>query len=118
METRIKGVFRGGEPSGTSLKGEIEASYADLVALLGEPQYKVDRRNPQSDGKCSTEWNLTCDGRVFTLYDYKKTSLYDPDLPSPAEFRALPSYSWHIGARDGVEPFLNLLESALAGLKK
>ena len=80
---------------GTSLAGYITCSYARLVELFGEPI--------ESDGyKVSGEWIFTdtVTGDVFTVYDYKETSLYDDNYPTVAEFRAQPSYEWHIGAKD------------------
>lgn len=92
--TKIPGVYRDADirPNGW-LCGEITAPYSKLVELLGEP-------NVESDGyKVSTEWSLVLeDGTDFRLYDYKETSLYDEGLPTVDEFRALPAYSWHIGA--------------------
>lgn len=86
---------------GTSLQGEIELNCQKLIALFGVPN--------ESDGcKVSTEWVFESEtGEVFTLYDYKETNLYDDGLPTVEEFRALPSYSWHIGAlrSDDVESF-------------
>lgn len=115
---RSRAITRGGDSNGTSLRGEITASYKRLVELLGEPQYKLNAKDGRKggDGKVSTEWELTCDGRTFTLYDYKETTLYngsDSGAPTPEEFREMPTYSWHIGGRGGIEPFLNLLETAL-----
>lgn len=101
----------GGDLSGTSLQHYVEASYKDLVALLGEPS--------DSDGyKVSTEWNLTHEesGEPIALYDYKETHLYDPDLPSVEKFRALDSYEWHIGARSKqvARNFAAALEEAIS----
>lgn len=84
----------GGEATGTCLQGYVTASYADLLAVLGEPA-------AESDGyKVSTEWTVThiATNSCVTLYDYKETSLYDEDLPSVELFRASPSHDWHIGA--------------------
>lgn len=78
---------------GTCLYGYLNASYKILVELFGAPstsdQYKV-----------STEWILEDQkGNVFTIYDYKETNLYDENNPSVEEFRALPTYEWHVGGR-------------------
>ncbi len=76
----------------TALGGYITASYAELERLLGPP-------NAASDGyKVSTEWTLSFNGAIYTLYDYKETNFYDDDLPSVDEFRALPNYDWHVGS--------------------
>ena len=60
------------------------------------------------DGKVSTEWVLSFKGQVFTLYDYRGSS-------SVEEFRALPSYDWHIGGNDlaPVAAFKTAVEKAL-----
>jgi hypothetical protein len=87
--------------SGTSLQGHFTASYKELEAAFGKPQY-TGKRSPDSDGKVSTEWYFTesVAGAVATLYDYKETSLYGSGLPSVTAFRARPEHDWHIGARD------------------
>lgn len=82
-------------PEGTSLRGEFSAAFSLLQARFGDPI-------PEADGyKVSTEWIFTEEktGEVVTLYDYKETALYDEGLPTVEEFRALPSYDWHVGAR-------------------
>jgi hypothetical protein len=79
--------------NGTHLCGEITTSYDRLVELFGKPK--------EADGyKVSGEWTFhdSETSETFALYDWKETCLYDPDYPSVAEFRALPSYDWHIGA--------------------
>lgn len=81
------------------LVGEITCSYAQLVAKFGEP-------NGGSDGyKVSTAWVLkdTNNGQVFSIYDYKETSMYSQENPSVEKFRALPEYGWHIGAQSKVD---------------
>jgi len=80
--------------NGTCLQGEFSMYYADLVKLLGEPG--------EGDGyKVAFEWRLIGPGGIIaTIYDYKDTSLYDDDLPAPAQIRSgeycLP-IEWHIG---------------------
>lgn len=76
-----------------SLVGYITCSYADLVKTFGEP-------NGGTDGyKVSTEWIVrdTELGHTLCIYEYKETSLYNSSNPTVEEFRALPSYQWHIG---------------------
>lgn len=86
----------GGEANGTHLRGEIECSYADLVAVFGEP-------NREGDGyKVDAEWTLTfsrLDGlttSVATIYNYKdgKNYLGDEGLP------VSDITDWHIGGKD------------------
>ncbi len=116
METKIEGVTLGVIPgtadTGGCLKGEIEASFTDLVALLGPP-------NTSGDGhKVSTEWTVTHAGRVWRLYDYKETSTYSDDLPSVEEFRALPTYAWHVGGNGDASAFTEVVGRAIAKLHR
>lgn len=71
--------------NGTHKVGEICIRFLDLVTLFGMPE--------ESDGyKVSGEWRFVADdGRIFTIYDWKETSLYDSDLPSVEEFRENPN---------------------------
>lgn len=82
--------------SGTSLQAYIEAPYARLEQLFGKPT--------ESDfDKVSGKWIFTDTGTgesVVTLYDYKSTELYNSNYPTVEEFRALPSYEWHVGAKN------------------
>jgi len=102
LKGRKDAIFKPTNPrkaNGTSLSGEIETSYKNLVKLFGKP-------NGGSDNyKVSSEWVLEDDlGNVATIYDYKATNLYDDGNPSVAQFRKLPSFSWHIGTSKGWEP--------------
>lgn len=69
--------------NGTSYKSSIQLVYSDIVRAFGEPvefdEYKV-----------SGQWTFhdPSTGAVFTLYDWKSTSLYSSDLPSVTEFRS------------------------------
>jgi len=40
-------------------------------------------------------------GNIATIYDWKETELYGEGGISVKEFRKLPSYSWHIGTKNG-----------------
>ena len=70
--------------NGTHKIGEIHIRFLDLVTMFGMPE--------ESDGyKVSGEWRFTSDsGKVFTIYDWKRTHLYDSSLPSVEEFREYP----------------------------
>lgn len=67
-----------------SLKAYLVAAPADLRKVLGAPQ--------ECDGyKVSGEYVLDLQGETgrairIGLYDWKCTSLYDPDYPSPVRF--------------------------------
>jgi len=78
------------ETVGTSLMGYIDASYAELVEVLGEPtegdDYKVD-----------ANWHiLNMDtGESATIYNYKDGKNYNGRNGTPkTEIR-----DWHIGGR-------------------
>ena len=84
--------------NGTHLQGYVLARYSDLVKIFGEPQ--------EADGyKVSSEWEIEfADGTVASIYDYKETSLYDRDYPSPKNFRIAADkgkgFEWHIGGHN------------------
>lgn len=67
--------------TGTSLVHHIKASYLELFELFGEPQ--------ECDGeKISGRWLFEdSHGNIFTVYDWKKTSLYLDKGPSVEKFR-------------------------------
>jgi hypothetical protein len=104
-----------GVADGTSRMGEIELVYSDIVLAFGEPE--------ESDGyKVSGEWTFINDetGEVFTLYDWKSTSLYDSDGPSVEAFRACPSpQQFNIGGnhKGSVEEFKQLLRAQIEWVK-
>jgi len=88
-----------------SLVGEFRCSYRSLLKAFGKP-------NGDSDGyKVSTEWIVkdTMTGRVFRIYDWKATKLYDSSLPSVSDFRARESAEWHVGSEGHVPDIKALL---------
>lgn len=94
------------------LVGEFTASYASLVRLFGEP-------NSEGDGhKVSTEWRIKDKetGQLFSLYDWKATSLYGDTCSTVEAFRALPSYAWHIGGTTDPTAFTEWLQGSIAHL--
>ena len=72
------------DATGTSLKGHVQTTLAELTEVFGEPTYD----EPSGDGKVNTEWVLTIDDVLVTIYDWKTcetpTGLYD----------------WHVGGYD------------------
>ena len=77
---------RGGEMTGTSLKGYIETTYEQLESVLGEPVYGP---NDTDGDKITCEWVITFqDGTVATVYDWKVGE-------TPMDL-----YSWHIGGNN------------------
>lgn len=81
--------------SGTSFWNvEITVNPIKLIALLGDSN--------ESDGyKVSKEWVFRLKAKphlVFTLYDYKETSLYDKGNPSPERYwSGIQDVHLHIG---------------------
>ena len=85
---------------GTCNPGFIECSYADLVAVFGEPNFIGDH-------KCDAGWLLTFSKfsgmycTPATIYNYKDGKNYLGDEGKVVEDIT----SWHVGARkeDGAE---------------
>jgi hypothetical protein len=76
---------------GTWLQGYIDASYAELVAVFGEPNC------PGDNYKVSTEWCMRFeDGTVATIYDWKLTNLYDDEMWTVSQMRGF-NREWNIG---------------------
>lgn len=100
-------VDQNADVNGTHLQGHIEASYQDLEKAFGKPI--------ESDGhKVSGEWIFVSNGEVFTLYDWKSTSLYDPCLPSVQSFRAnKEKTTFNIGGRTNAANFIKWLEEKI-----
>lgn len=51
----------------SSLKGYIDATYDQLVGVLGEPTVN----EPSGDEKTQLEWVVEFRGDIFTIYDWK-----------------------------------------------
>jgi hypothetical protein len=100
---------------GTSLKGHILARYRDLENLFGTPDL-------DDEYKVSGCWAFTDnDGNIVTLYDWKRTSLYDESLPSVSEFRnSTQPTVFNVGGRDNetVRLFIDELSHTLETLTK
>jgi hypothetical protein len=67
--------------SGSSLQGYLCTTLAELIEVFGEPTH-TDR---SPDGKVGTEWVLSIDGVLVTIYDWKTAT-------TPTD-----EYEWHIG---------------------
>ena len=89
-------------PSGSCLKGHINAPYTDLVEAFGEP-------NIGPSDKVWTEWSIRFtvqdtemneqDDHYVTIYDWKESH---PDHSRIGEYR------WHIGSRSNEAVWLVL----------
>jgi hypothetical protein len=83
------------EIDGTSLRGEIVATRAELTAVLGEPiQY-------EGGDKVTIEWGVRLGSTVATVYDWKR---YEEGTPTDHE-----AIAYHIGGHD--QKALTLIES-------
>src|ERR1700722_12206498 len=86
----------GGEATGTCLQGEIECSYADLVAVFGPPNTEAGDQD-----KVDAEWILTFTlfggvaKEIATIYNYKTGKNYLGEDGMPTE----EIEDWHIGGR-------------------
>lgn len=100
---------------GTFRVGDILVSPSDLILLFGKPG--------KSDGyKISGEYsfhNVTT-GAVFTIYDWKCTSLYDSDCPNPEDFWSRAQLiTFNIGGNDkgNIEEFKQLIHKQIEWIK-
>jgi len=94
----------------TTEQGRIEISPKRLTEVFGQPSV--------SDGyKTSGQYVFTSEsGDVFTLYDWKSTSLYDDEMVSPEEFwDEIGQVDLEIGAtsKNGVQEFKSFLEKSV-----
>jgi len=73
--------------SGTYLLARLWVSYAEIVAVLGEPHSDCDGY------KTDAQWAFEKEGVVFTLYNYKDGKNYLGEEGLPLEEVT----DWHIG---------------------
>jgi hypothetical protein len=66
--------------SGTCKVADLEIAPVELVRALGAPHRRAD------DYKVSGEYRFVAGSQVFTIYDWKSTSLYGEERPSPHDF--------------------------------
>ena len=105
-------VNRNASVGGTSLRGYYGANYRILVCAFGEPETFDD---DCGDGKVSTEWTFEGDdGSVWTLYDWKATTLHDPSTVTPRRFRQRKWYDWHVGGCGDPTAFLAWVEQTVS----
>lgn len=91
---------------GTYLIGYFRATYKELENVLGKPE-------SGDEYKSSTEWRVEHLGKVFTIYDWKTTNLYECYLNSVENFRQceIPCL-WHIGGHNAefFDSFIKVLD--------
>lgn len=96
--------------SGTCRQSEIKVAPARLIEVFGQPV--------ECDGyKVSGEYIFEdSDGSVFTLYDWKATTLYDPEYGVPVSlFWNDTTPTWfNIGGRKSAIDFVDWLEKQVA----
>ena len=97
------------DPTGTSYHNVvIRANPSKLLKVLGN-DYASDLY------KVSREWICEFNGNVFTVYDWKETSLYGDGLPSPENFWSRDVVELHVGSRVGA-PHENEFVDALMAM--
>lgn len=87
--------------TGTSLSGYVDATYKQLVAILGEPTYS----SASGDDKVQKEWVVEFEGNVFTVYDWKT---YD------AEYTMNELNRFNVGSKAYALDFIEALEKQIA----
>ena len=88
--TRINDYSRS---SGSSLQSGVSIAPWRVVELFGNP-------DPSDGNKTSMEWLFEDEeGEVVTLYDWKSTSLYSPELPNPEVLKcSVHPHTFHVGS--------------------
>lgn len=115
-----KGRYRRFNPKtdpwmGGHLQAYIQANFNALAAVLGRPMPS------ETDGgeKVTTAWRIVDDEdfvqRQFTVYDYDWDDRGPGDPRTVREFRALPTYLWHIGGDSDATKFGYWLAKATGG---
>lgn len=109
MGFKLTNEFRGG----TGLATFVPLAPAAVVRTFGQPgesdEYKV---SGEYRFETTSSYYPT---RIFTLYEYKATSLYAPGQPTPGQFWSSEDlYPFHVGAGGGatqteVDEFVNWL---------
>ena len=96
----------------THLQGYVKLNPAQVVTKFGAP------RGESCDGKVSGEYTFESDeGQVFTLYEWKSTTLYDRELGcTPNQFWSLDApVQLHVGGRVNADRFIQWLQGELGG---
>ena len=84
------------DPSGTSLVGEVECSFYDILETFGRPEagdeYKID-----------AHWSIEFDdGLVATIYNWKNGLNYHGAIGKYHGSQLTDITEWHIGGKDKV----------------
>jgi hypothetical protein len=85
---------------GTSFKGYINATYSQLLEVLGETTYN-DR---SGDGKVNFEWFIEFEDEIFTIYDWKTYS---------KEYTENELVKWNVGGTTNAFDFIQEVETLI-----
>lgn len=85
---------------GTCRVGYVNATYNQLVNLLGEPTFPEE----SGDGKVQVEWVVQFEGKLFTIYDWKT---YDRDYTENVLSK------FNVGGKSYAMDFIDYLESQI-----
>lgn len=99
--------------SNTSWVADLQVAPVDVVRALGAPQRGANAY------KVSGVYSFVEGLRVFTLYDWKATSLYSEELPSPLSFwNGQSEVRFSIGSNcEDAGDFICWLEEVLKGVR-
>jgi hypothetical protein len=100
MRTLRNKQFASNQACGSSLKGYINATYFQLLEVLGEPTFS----DASGDDKTQVEWVIKFGNSYFTIYDWKT---YD------REYTLNELDEFHIGGKSNALDFINELENKL-----
>ena len=75
-----------------TLKGYINASYYELVDILGEPTFKTE-----GGYKINFEWVVSYKGRIYHVYDWKVYA---------SESLTEPNFGWNVGSDKSASQFI------------
>lgn len=84
---------------GSSLRGYIDATYSQLLEVLGEPTYD----EPSGDEKTQMEWVVEFEGDIFTIYDWKTYS----------RNYTFNETRFNVGGKNSAIDFINRVESLI-----
>lgn len=85
---------------GSSLRGYIDATYSQLLEVLGEPTYD----EPSGDEKTQMEWVVEFEGDIFTIYDWKTYS---------RNYTENELTRFNVGGKNSAIDFINHVESLI-----
>ena len=85
---------------GSSRRGYIDATYSQLLEVLGEPTYD----EPSGDEKTQMEWVVEFEGSIFTIYDWKTYS---------RNYTENELTRFNVGGKNSTIDFINHVESLI-----